>query len=1060
MTQRQAVTPGVIDKDRVDISLSGGIDTRNRQEFVDWTKYWTTLENVVNDDDNCYVKRSGVANVPGTTVDDSGTSYLPLYRAARSRNGAAFIGNGFGFYSVKSDGVPVKCGYAPELAPTETYVVGANGYGQLSLISGGNQDTSGPAVASEIGSKYSFTAWAIQDTGAGVYDYVIVVVDRKSKTCIRTYKITDIAIFAGGGSSPSTLNMCLVDDRYLHVYFTYSTAGNAAGKFFQIDSNSLPASISAVTLQTLAAQQTSTTVVNACVAYSGGSAVVTTVNVNNKINVEKFSTAGTTVANADVASFKGNDVATDGTTLYITGYETVGGFVCTKKVTISSLAVASTVTEGFAPTALGFGNNDQRIAVDASGNCMWVRTVSTTSVNASGSAFYTEVYSLASGAGNSTLKCSIPNYLHYASPFYHRVTGKFYLPAVSKRVSMNGATSTYNTTGYSVILDITSLTTTGWVRPVAVLDEYTARNTCVMGATHAYHAGKYDSGTTVTIALCVEYKATSTSRGYSVSEIEALRPDFYSSSDDVLSGGATTYFDSYENGELGILSAPSVFVADSTVAGGPGAGIYNYFAVYEYVDASGQSHYSLSSDVTSIAMATNNKISVQVTWNNVTARLRPYTCVAKIYRTKVGGTQYYLVDTVNVRASSSSPYFSTYTDAITDATLASRPQPYRQPGTLGTALDRYCPPASAHACRHKDRMWVCRNNNLYYSSFFVDGEAYWFNPQFSIPVYGGSGRITAIASMDGQLVVFKKDAIFLVDGDGPPENGGSGTEFSPARRINTEFGCVDPRSVVATPDGIMYRSHRGIEMLTRSMQIVWAGERVQNTVNSYPYTGGAVFDRNRGRVYVCMYTTESSSGVANTAGDGVVLMYDTTSDSWFVNKYVDGKAVQDVGFAPYPGAVNPPFRLFFLKGSSGVLWHQYGATKLDAGSWVSMKLESGWIKLGMQERIKVSDLFILAKRITDHALTVSVAYDYSPTYSFSRTFQPNEINAMTLEQLVFQVPEPDKQAVRFKIEDSPPNATTGSPYTYSTGSGCEIMAVTVNIGKRGGGPKLPATQKV
>src|SRR5262249_38691962 len=148
--------------------------------------------------------------------------------------------------------------------------------------------------------------------------------------------------------------------------------------------------------------------------------------------------------------------------------------------------------------------------------------------------------------------------------------------------------------------------------------------------------------------------------------------------------------------------------------------------------------------------------------------------------------------------------------------------------------------------------------------------------------------------------------------DGPPENGGNGTEFSPPRRILTELGCIDGRTLISTNDGLMYRSWRGIEKLSRNFTVEWIGERVKRTVDTFKFSGGAAFDVVSGR---CFWLLGRRSKTAVSFQDiypgqlrpdyttdgfdwdiGVAVVYHSKTDAWSTYKYKVNSSSSYVAF--------------------------------------------------------------------------------------------------------------------------------------------------------------------
>jgi hypothetical protein len=548
--------------------------------------------------------------------------------------------------------------------------------------------------------------------------------------------------------------------------------------------------------------------------------------------------------------------------------------------------------------------------------------------------------------------------------------------------------------------------------------------------------------------------------------------------------GAVQAFDADAVCESGFVDMP---IADASVSAGAGVddGLHQYYVVYRHLNSVGNVTYSRAFGPYAVTTgAGSNIVNVSIQSCGVTARTAPASIGAapevtvEVYRTAAGGKTLYLV------ASSQSPnntYGTTQwipcpntgitneplllSDAMTDATLLSQPRLYRQPLLgPGASVDRFPPPPASHICSHKDRLFVASGDTVYYSSFSIDGESPWYNPQFSFYVPGGgTSGITALASLDGRLVIFKRDTIFVVDGDGPPENGGSGAEFSPPLRLAAEFGCISANSVRNTPLGIIFRSRRGVELLSRKLDVQWIGEQVRATVDAHSKTCGTAFNSVTGEIKMLL---ASDSSLGTYSGTGVCVVYDTASGAWSTAKYTDGGSAYG---APMQGIAQADVGASFPVGSQTVFidtqfysYFESYSLKYDTGVgyWVPITIETAWVKLsGPHERQRIHDAFLLAKQTTGgyHAITISLAYDYSDTYTQSRTWQPGEFTALSLEQFMIQPSQQVNTAIRMKITDAP--ASDLITYPIGNGKGPEILGIAWQVAPKKPGPQLAAASR-
>jgi hypothetical protein len=299
--------------------------------------------------------------------------------------------------------------------------------------------------------------------------------------------------------------------------------------------------------------------------------------------------------------------------------------------------------------------------------------------------------------------------------------------------------------------------------------------------------------------------------------------------------------------------------------------------------------------------------------------------------------------------------------------------------------------------------------------------------------------------MDGRLFIFKRDSVFVVDGDGPPENGGNGTEYSPPQRLATDFGCINQKSITITPDGIIFQSARGIEMLTRALQVEWIGARVQQTVSTYNTCHGTCIDA-KGRVYISM-----SNGV-----NGKVLVYDTVLHCWSTmtlntgtaNAIIEGLTLATIGTAEVVCVTDSSARSFYLDSATG----------LDNTAEVVGTYETGWMHAsGPQGRQSMKAILGLLKKRDNHRVEMSIAEDYTDTYVKTEIWEPDVINNLAPEELQVNTETPQAVAVKYKLEIKNPTDTTTYPVT--TGKGADLLDISVHVAAKAGPQKLAQEAK-
>lgn len=499
--------------------------------------------------------------------------------------------------------------------------------------------------------------------------------------------------------------------------------------------------------------------------------------------------------------------------------------------------------------------------------------------------------------------------------------------------------------------------------------------------------------------------------------------------------------------ELGFFQRPVILsnaLTTKTTAFAPAAGVYNYVAVYEQLDARGQWHQSNISDVylsnpqpdgtkanslTVTALAASNRSDGQSP-----AVSAQFARVA-LYRTKDAGTVFYRVvsgETTTLPSAASLVVVDNCADSQLGAPL------YTQPGIPGAALVKVAPPGLSCLVTHADRLVGAVGKDVWFSGQFIPGEGPWFSDLFQFNV-GTTGDVTALASMDGALFVFKRDSIYVVDGQGPADNGAG--EFSPPQLVSSEVGGISQDSIVVTPDGIVFQSLRGLELMTRARQIApFFGNPVVGLITAWPIVTSAVLDQAE-----CEVTFTCTRAVDPTLGISLTWNYDfgVWTSGLPSDGTTDGIAVPSaIMWGQNTGTT--PIRTWL--DTAGVVYQESTSTHLDNTRWVTTVLETPWLKgAGVAGLQLASSAVLQAQSLSAHDLTVEVAYDYSPTYTDTHVWTAAEIAALTTanEALQFDLVSPECTTFRVRMTDSRPSSSVG------TGQGPLYFGMEAEVGLNG-----------
>ena len=296
-------------------------------------------------------------------------------------------------------------------------------------------------------------------------------------------------------------------------------------------------------------------------------------------------------------------------------------------------------------------------------------------------------------------------------------------------------------------------------------------------------------------------------------------------------------FDGRNVFEFGFPYAPEVAtVAQGAIAGTnlvPGA-TYGYVFIFERRDAAGQIHRSPRSPVRLVTMTGGStSVSINVSTMGFSAREKclaplvgiipgpqgyasaPAQVILRAFRTIAGGSTFFCLDPVDYVSgggddtlgnghtaaiyNSTSVGYLAVIDGAADTAIQGNELLYSDglDGTkAGSILDNECPPAFQCLIAHQNRFYGSDGSNVWASKAFVQGEGSGFNELMAFSVDDGIGPITALASMDSYLLMFKAASIYSMQGLGPSDSAGS-NDWTPPARVAP--ASTRPRSIRSSP---------------------------------------------------------------------------------------------------------------------------------------------------------------------------------------------------------------------------------------------------------------------
>ena len=481
---------------------------------------------------------------------------------------------------------------------------------------------------------------------------------------------------------------------------------------------------------------------------------------------------------------------------------------------------------------------------------------------------------------------------------------------------------------------------------------------------------------------------------------------------------------------------------------------YYYQFVYEWTDHQGNAFRSAPS--LPIAVTTTGVLSTgSVVLNIPTLRLtyktdNPVKIV--IYRWSVAQQMYYQVTSLSTPLMNSTIVDEvTFTDTQADASILGNNLIY----TTGGVVENIAAPPTNIMTLFDTRLWLLSSENtnlLWYSKQVIEGVPVEMSDLFTVYVapttaaQGSTGPISALSVLDDKLIVFKRNAIYYINGNGPDNTGLNG-QYSQPVFITSTVGCTNQNSIVFMPQGLMFQSDKGIWLLDRNM--------------STAYIGAPVEDLTNGATVVSAQNIPSTNQVRFVMSSGITLVYDYYYAQW--GTFTNVPAVAACLFQNLHTFVDVYGRVF----------QETIGSYVDGSVSVLMKFTTGPIRLGeLQNYQRAYCFYLLGTYLSPHKLAMSIAYDYSnsptqmtlltpsslgmPNSSFGDTpgnFGGGAFGGSSIEQFRVFLQNQRCQAFSITLQE-----VFDSSFGIQAGAGLTLSGISVLCAFKGKAPSMSASQ--
>lgn len=515
-----------------------------------------------------------------------------------------------------------------------------------------------------------------------------------------------------------------------------------------------------------------------------------------------------------------------------------------------------------------------------------------------------------------------------------------------------------------------------------------------------------------------------------------------------IASGILWQYDGINLVEQGFL----VFPEDITPSAPAGTGSldvgkdYSYRVYYEWTNAQGERQRSTTARIVTQLTTSSQRVQLVIPTLCHTHKGNDVSIV--VYRTEgnpniIGGAPFYRVsDPDPDTAGATNGYINnditadtvTFVDEMADTDLRTKELDY-----LNTnELDNVAPVSASIIGEAKKRVWLAgfeRPNQIQFSKLNTRRtDQLEFHDLQTLDVPEDDGPVTAFGELKHFVVVFKENSCYAISGEGP-NNLGAGF-FNLPQLVSHDVGCINQRTVVNIPQGIMFQSNKGIWLLGQNLDMRYIGANVE-AYNDQTFTAATLIpDENQ-----VIFLTESGS----------TLMYNYLVDGW--SRYTNHEGNHATLFNG----------VYTYARTNGEIYRQSGYT--DNGTHYAMKFVTAPIAIkGVQGKQRIRHVRLLGQYYSPHELRVGVRYDHEPGVIDEGTWNPADGVAVDnygegaygsgayggagspVYQARFNLPRQKCQSVQFVIDTI---NTTGN-----AGRAVSIQAIQVEVGAKTGTHEL------
>lgn len=344
-----------------------------------------------------------------------------------------------------------------------------------------------------------------------------------------------------------------------------------------------------------------------------------------------------------------------------------------------------------------------------------------------------------------------------------------------------------------------------------------------------------------------------------------------------------------------------------------------------------------------------------------------------IYRWSAAQQIYYQTTSVTSATLSSTTSDSvTFVDSHSDAQISGNSVIY----TTGGVVEDIAPPSTNIMTTFDTRGWLINAedpNVLWFTKSIIEATPPQWSDQLTMYIAPNAGTVsttgpmTAIAPMDDKLIIFKKNAMYYINGIGPDNTGNPNPAYNGPIFITATVGCTNQNSIVLIDKGLMFQSAKGIYLLPRG-------------ISEPVYIGAPVEDFNASTVQSAV-SISNANEVRFTLNTGQTLMYDYFFSQW--GTFEGAPAVSSCIYQNQHTLIS----------ASGLVYQETPGIYLDGVNPVLMGFTTGWINWNaIQGFQRFYHFYFIGKYHSPHKLNIQLYYNYNESAYQSTVVNPNRNN--------------------------------------------------------------------